>query len=191
MRVVVLAGAIGALAMGLAACGGHPAAVPNNGGSAQNGQGGGAVAVAGGGESGGGNVASQGPGDGGGGMALANAPVRKVNGRPVWAANRRHGAEDNAQYQFGKNGRDFAAATEDDYIAKVHAFVANPPAGAETINRKNGDRLIYDPRTNTFAVVTKDGAPRTMFKPRDGAAYWAQQKTREADRSRGGDSNDG
>jgi pyocin large subunit-like protein len=94
----------------------------------------------------------------------------------MWAANKRHSAEDNAQYQFGKNGADFAAASEDDYVTKVHAFVDNPPASAETINRKNGDRLIYDPKANVFAVVTKEGAPRTMFKPRDGAAYWAQQK---------------
>ena len=54
---------------------------------------------------------------------------------------------------------------------------ARPP-GAESVNRKYGDRLIYDAKSNVFAVMTKDGAPRTMFKPRDGAAYWAQQKSR-------------
>jgi hypothetical protein len=27
-------------------------------------------------------------------------------------------------------------------------------------------------------VVSRDGVPKTMFKPRDGAAYWAQQKER-------------
>ena len=58
------------------------------------------------------------------------------------------------------------------------------------INRQNGDRLIYDPRANVFAVVSKDGAPRTMFKPRDGAAYWAQQKDREARRAEGSHSSD-
>ena len=43
-------------------------------------------------------------------------------------------------------------------------------------------------------MVTKDGAPRTTFKPRDGAAYWAQQKSRETARARsnsGGDNSDG
>jgi hypothetical protein len=35
---------------------------------------------------------------------------------------------------------------------------------------------MYDPKGNLFAVVDKDGAPRTLFKPRDGAAYWDQQK---------------
>ena len=45
--------------------------------------------------------------------------------------------------------------------------------------RSNGDTLLYDAKSNTFAVVTKAGAPRTMFKPRDGSAYWDQQVTRE------------
>jgi pyocin large subunit-like protein len=104
----------------------------------------------------------------------------------VWAANKKHTAEENAQYQFTKNGNDFKAASEGDYVAKAHAFVEHPPAGVETIDRSNGDRLIYDAKANVFAVVNKDGAPRTMFKPRDGAAYWAQQKTREAERAKNG-----
>jgi hypothetical protein len=174
MRVVSITGAVVALGLGLAACGGHPAAVPNK--AADNAPAAGA--------SGGGTGASAAA------RQADAAPVRQVNGKPFWAANKRHGAEDNAQYQFGKNGADFGAASEDDYITKVHAFVESPPASAETLNRKNGDRLIYDARTNTFAVVTKDGAPRTMFKPRDGAAYWAQQKTREASRAKGGDGGD-
>ena len=45
-----------------------------------------------------------------------------------------------------------------------------------------------DPKTNVFAVATKDGAPRTMFKPETGQAYWDQQKQREADRANGSDS---
>lgn len=59
----------------------------------------------------------------------------------------------------------------------------NPPSGAETIDRPNGDKLIYDAKSNVFAVVSRDGAPRTMFKPRDGATYWNEQKQRENDRS--------
>jgi hypothetical protein len=55
----------------------------------------------------------------------------------------------------------------------------------QTISRSNGDRLLYDAQRNIFAVVSKEGAPRTMFKPRDGAAYWAQQTQREADQAKG------
>ena len=49
----------------------------------------------------------------------------------------------------------------------------------------------YDAKANVFAVVTKDGAPRTMFKPRDGAAYWDQQKERVAEEGKDGGSDSG
>ena len=55
------------------------------------------------------------------------APVRLVGGKPMWAANKRHSADDNAQFQFGKNGADFGATSEDDYITTAHAFVDSPP----------------------------------------------------------------
>ena len=70
-------------------------------------------------------------------------------------------------------------------MTKVHAFVDSPPSDAQTSDRSNGDRLIYAPKSNTFAVVSREGAPRTMFKPRDGASYWTEQKQRESERSSG------
>ncbi len=104
------------------------------------------------------------------------APVPEVNGKPMWAANRKHTAQENAQYQFTKNGHDFGASSETDYVAKAHAFIDHPPGGIETLDRRNGDKLLYDPKANVFAVVSREGAPRTMFKPRGGASYWDQQK---------------
>ena len=113
-----------------------------------------------------------------------DAPVPlATDGKPMWAANRTHTAQENADYQFNKNGKDFGAATEADYVARAHAFVDAPPTGVKRIARSNGDALLYDAKTNTFAVVTKAGAPRTMFKPRDGASYWDQQVAREQARS--------
>ena len=105
-----------------------------------------------------------------------DAPVRKIAGKPMWAANRTRTAEEAAQRGFERFGDQFAAADVDDYVRKVHAFVGHPPEGAQTLQRSNGDTLIYDPKGNVFAVVTRTGAPRTMFKPDDGAAYWAKQK---------------
>ena len=108
-----------------------------------------------------------------------DAPVPLVSGKPMWAANRKHTAEENAAYEFGRNGHDFGAASEADYVAKAHAFADAPPVGVQRIERTNGDKLLYDPKSNTFAVVTKAGAPRTMFKPTAGAAYWRQQLARQ------------
>jgi pyocin large subunit-like protein len=107
-------------------------------------------------------------------------PVTLVNGKPVWAASRKYTADNSAQYAFEHHGDDFAAKSLDQYVQKAHAFVEHPPKSAETLTRGNGDTLIYDAKSNVFAVANKDGAPRTMFKPNDGATYWQQQKDRLA-----------
>jgi pyocin large subunit-like protein len=109
-----------------------------------------------------------------------------------WAANRKHSADDNAHYQFDKRGAEFGAADFKAYVAKADAFVAHPPQGVLKLERSNGDVLLYDPKSNVFVVADKTGAPRTMFKPPEGMAYWDeqkdQQKSREARRKdRAGD----
>jgi pyocin large subunit-like protein len=114
-------------------------------------------------------------------------PVAMVSGKPMWANSKKYSAEESADYHFKRDGASFDAKSVDDYVAKAHAFVNKPPKDALTLVRNNGDKLIYDPKRNIFAVVTKDGAPRTMFKPDQGQAYWDQQKQREADRAKGGD----
>jgi pyocin large subunit-like protein len=161
MRVVMAMGAAAVLALSLNGCGGPTSAVVGKDQTARQ--------------------ASVDPRD---------APVPMVNGKPMWAANRRHTAEENAQFQFTKNGGDFGAKSEADYVAQAHAFVDQPGSGVETLDRPNGDRLIYDAKANVFAVVSKAGAPRTMFKPRAGAAYWAQQKDRQAKDAKAGSSQD-
>jgi hypothetical protein len=83
-------------------------------------------------------------------------------------------------YHFKRDGEALGATSEDDFLTKVHAFIDSPPKGAEVMTRSNGDRLIYDPKANLFAVADKAGAPRTLFQPRDGAAYWQQQKDEQA-----------
>lgn len=112
-----------------------------------------------------------------------DAPVKLIAGKPYWAANRTRSADENAQRSFERNGATFSATSVDDYVSKVHAFVSDPPRGAETLKRANGDLLIYDPKANVFAVVSREGAPRTMFKPDEGLAYWDEQKAREARRA--------
>jgi len=109
-------------------------------------------------------------------------PVKLVDGKPMWSASRRYSAEENAQRAFTRNGQAFGADSIDEFVEKAHAFVDQPPKGTLTLVRANGDKLLYDPKGNVFAVKSKAGAPRTMFKPDDGMAYWEQQKAREARR---------
>jgi pyocin large subunit-like protein len=115
-----------------------------------------------------------------GGARAEAADTPLFHGKPIWAANKNHSGQENADYHFKRDGDVFASANEDDFLTKVHAFIDNPPQGALTLTRSNGDKLMYDPKANIFAVADKNGAPRTLFKPKDGPAYWDKQKDAEA-----------
>ena len=115
---------------------------------------------------------------GGAPVAAATSSVAAERARPLLTGNRRETVDAKITRLFERNGSDFGSRTPQDYLAKVQAFTARPPAGTDRIERPNGDVLLYQASTNTFAVVSRDGVPKTMFKPRDGAAYWAQQKDR-------------
>lgn len=98
--------------------------------------------------------------------------------KTVVTANRRETADAKVTRLFERNGAAFGARTADDYLVKLQTFTRNPPRDADTVKRPNGDTLYYQASTNTFAVVARDGTPRTMFKPDDGPRYWAEQKSR-------------
>jgi len=112
-----------------------------------------------------------------------NDPVKLVDGKPMWSASRRYSAEQNARRAFERNGEAFGADTLDAFVKKAHAFVDAPPKGTLTLKRRNGDTLFYDPKGNVFAVASKEGAPRTMFRPDEGRAYWDEQVARETRRN--------
>ena len=109
-------------------------------------------------------------------VSLPARAIPRFAGKPMWAQSKSRSAEESAQAQFQRNGATFGSATVEDYIAEAHAFADKPPKGTQMTTRRNGDVLLYDPVGNVFAVVTAEGAPRTMFKPKDGPAYWAKQK---------------
>ena len=144
--------------------------------------------------SGGAQVATASPPDrayspGGGGADQPKVDHRKDtvatadDGKPMWSPSKRFSAEESAERAFERNGEAFEAKTLDQFVRKAHAFVGHPPKGTLTLTRRNGDTLYYDPKANVFAVANKEGAPRTMFKPDDGMAYWEKQKGQEQRRS--------
>lgn len=122
-------------------------------------------------------------------MPAASLPEADVFSTPVEApkaagkltGNRRETADAKAVRLFERNGHDFGSVSAEDYLAKAVAFSANPPRDAEKISRPNGDVLIYQASSNTFAVVDRRGVVRTMFKPSTGATYWQDQKARAPD----------
>ena len=134
--------------------------------------------------------APQGTSDAGGGSGATpqvdhrkDQVAKADDGKPVWAPSKAKTAEEGAEKAFERNGEAFGAKTVDQFVQKAHAFVGHPPKGTLTLTRKNGDTLYYDPKANVFAVANKEGAPRTMFKPDDGMAYWEKQKGVEERRS--------
>lgn len=99
----------------------------------------------------------------------ADAPV------PL-TANRRETVDEKIQRLYERNGADFGARSPEEFLARITAFTTSPPSGTDRATRPNGDILLYQASTNTFAVVDRNGTPRTMFKPDEGEAYWAEQK---------------
>ena len=127
-------------------------------------------------------------GQGGGdyGERADRGPTPMFHGEPMWSENRAHSAKENAEYHFERAGGDLGSKTDDDFLTKVPRFGDHPPAGTLNLTRSNGDRLLYDPKANLFAVFNREGAPRTVFKPNDGMAYWTEQKARLASGDDGG-----
>lgn len=162
IRKAGVAGLLGATVLVMGACDNGPSAVQTR----DRAEGAGAVLTAA--TLGGPVNAGTGTESGGG------APAEKG----AVTANRSETAGAKITRLYDRNGAAFGARSAEDYAARMKAFAENPPAGADTVKRPNGDTLYYQASTNTFAVVARDGTPRTMFKPDDGPAYWAQQKER-------------
>jgi len=67
---------------------------------------------------------------------------------------------------FLKHGSEFGFKTESEYLAGAQRFIGTEGnKGVLSTLRANGDKVIYNPKTNEFAVVAKNGTIRTYFKP--------------------------
>jgi RHS repeat-associated protein len=97
--------------------------------------------------------------------------------RSIWSSTNKLSAVRNAFAHWLKHGRKFPhLQNAKQYVDEALEFVTNPPAGTLSKLRANGDTVLYNPATNTFAVTTAAGAPRTMFKPSgNGMTYFNAQ----------------
>lgn len=95
---------------------------------------------------------------------------------PLWSSTKSKSAVENAFGHWSKHKGEFPELQNaKQYAEKAKDFLTNPPKGSLTKVNSRGDTLRYDPGTNTFGVLSKDGAPRTMFRPKDGMDYWNRQ----------------
>ncbi len=99
-----------------------------------------------------------------------------AEGAPIWTQTATKSRVQNAFGHWKKHGAEFPELQNSkQYADAVREFVTSPPAGTLTKTRPNGDVLFFNPQTNTFAVRASNGAPRTMFRPKDGPDYWSKQ----------------
>lgn len=93
-----------------------------------------------------------------------------------WSATQKLTAPENALSHWIKHSSEFPEySNASQYMEGAQTFVSKPPSNVLIKTRANGDTLLYDPLSNTFAVKTVDGTPRTMFRPADGINYWRKQ----------------
>ena len=106
------------------------------------------------------------------GFPEAEIPEILEGGSSLWSM----GAK-NALTHWLKHGKEFPGLLNaKQYAEAAKDFVTNPPLGTLSKLRPNGDTVLYNSATNTFAVKTAGGVPRTMFKPSgDGMAYFSKQ----------------
>ncbi len=65
--------------------------------------------------------------------------------------------------------------TEKEYGDFALKFFQYPPQGTLFKRNQAGDYLFYYQKWNLFGVTTKDGVPKTMFRPNSGINYWNRQ----------------
>lgn len=100
----------------------------------------------------------------------------RADNAPLWTSTRTLTAKQNAEAHWQKHRREFPEyRSAEEYIEGAHQFLRGPPKGTQFKERENGDRLLYHPASNTFAVQARSGAPRTMFRPNNGQRYWSRQ----------------
>lgn len=80
-------------------------------------------------------------------------------------------AVENAYGHWVKHGSDFPnLLNAKQYVEQATDFLRNPGPNVQTIIRGNGDVVRFDPTTDEFGVMTKDGVPKTYYIP-DPAAH--------------------
>ncbi|WP_240153824.1 VENN motif pre-toxin domain-containing protein, partial [Erwinia amylovora] len=93
----------------------------------------------------------------------------KAKEAQIWTETKKKEPVSNAYGHWDKHKQEFPEFhNSKQYVEATHSFVNNPPSGTLSKVRPNGETVFYNPKTNTFAVKTADGVPKTMFRPDPG-----------------------
>jgi hypothetical protein len=91
---------------------------------------------------------------------------RIVGKMPIWTSTKAKSGLENAYGHWKKHGNEFPEfQNAKQYVDGTRDFLNSPPPGTLVKTRPNGDKVFYNPVSNTFGIQSAGGAPRTMFKP--------------------------
>lgn len=95
----------------------------------------------------------------------AQAATKDI-GKQIWTPGRVRSNPKNALGHFKKHQSEFPdCKNAKEYVEKAQNFMGDPPTGTYTKVRPNGDIIRFNPKTDEFGIMEKDGTLKTFFKP--------------------------
>ena len=91
--------------------------------------------------------------------------------KPIWSQRPDRTPLQNAFKHWQKHGNEFPEAQNSKQYVE-HAWKFRDRADVLIKVRTNGERVLYDSPSNTFGVFTREGVPKTMYKPINGIKYF-------------------
>lgn len=92
--------------------------------------------------------------------------IKSIKYKNVWSLGKHKDSVKNAMSHYQKHKAEFPEIKNViEYVEKANHFIKNPPRGTLAKLRENGEELLYNSKSNIFAVKGRDGAPKTMFRP--------------------------
>jgi pyocin large subunit-like protein len=95
--------------------------------------------------------------------------------RPIWSKTDKFTSVGNALKHSKDHRKEFIGIQNSKQYVE-HAWKFRDRTDVMIKVRTNGERVLYDPSSNTFGVFTRAGTPKTVFKPRDGMKYFNDDK---------------
>ncbi|WP_159396847.1 hypothetical protein [Sorangium cellulosum] len=87
-------------------------------------------------------------------------------------------SEAHLERHFARHASEWGAGniTKMGYAKRAETLLRSPVGGdIQGFTSKRGWTFRYNSQTNEFATMKPDGTIETLFRPRDGARYWAEQ----------------
>lgn len=103
------------------------------------------------------------------GRALVKAAVKKVTFKNKTKFDEHYKKHVTDQKEYGK-------ITKNEYLEIAQNIIGSDSPNVLSKKRADGSRVFYDKKNNDFVVLSKDGYIQTLFKPKDGIAYYNRQK---------------